>query len=227
MDKELLKELKKYSVLCVEDEDGIRKRLVNILSYYFDEIYEASSGNKGFEIYKDYKPNIVFTDIQMLEGDGIEFIKKIRKKDLDTKIVVLTAYSSEDYLFSLINLNIDHYILKPFNTIKLKEVLEKLLRSKMDSIIELYDKLYLDLSSRDIKYEKQTINIRKREKDFLALLYSNKNKCITSYCQIEEVVWENSEMSTSALKTFIRDLRKKLPVDIIINIPQEGYTLKE
>ena len=226
MDKELLEELKKHSILCVEDEDGIRKRLINILSYYFDEIYEASSGEEGFKLYNEYSPTIVFTDIQMNNGDGIELIKRIRENDLITKIVVLTAYSSEDYLFSLINLNIDHFILKPFNATKLKEVLKKLLKEKLDSVLELAESLYLDLSSRELRFNGETTTIRKRERDFLALLYENRNRCVTSYCQIEEVVWEKSEMSTSALKTFIRDLRKKLPVDIIVNIPQEGYTLK-
>ena len=226
MDKEFINEIKKYSILCVEDEDGIRKRLINILSYYFDDIYEANSGQKGFEIYSEYKPNIIFTDIQMNDGDGIELIKKIRKNDIQTKIVVLTAYSSEEYLFDLINLNIDHYILKPFNATKLKDVLKKILREKLDSVLEIYPEIFLTLSSRELRFKEEVITIRKREKDFLLLLFENKNNCVTLYSQIEEVVWENSEMTTSALKTFIRELRKKLPIDIIVNVPQEGYTFK-
>lgn len=226
MEKEILEELKKLSILCIEDEDGIRKRLVNILNYYFGTIYEASSGDEGFEIYSEFKPTVIFTDIQMNDGDGIELIKKIREKDADTKIVVLTAYSSEDYLFSLINLNIDHYILKPFNAGKLKDVLNKLFKDRIESVLELCENFYLNLSTREVRFNGESIQIRKREKDFLALLYKNKNKCVTSYCQIEEVVWENSDMSTNALKTFIRDLRKKLPADIIVNVPQEGYTLR-
>lgn len=226
MEDELLEELKKLSILCVEDEDGIRKRVVNTLRYYFDEIYEASSGNEGFESYLENSPDIVFTDIQMSNGDGIELVKKIREVDRNTKLVVLTAYSSEEYLFSLINLNIDHFIIKPLNIKKLQEVLNKILKEKFTSTLEISSGVFLDLSTREVKFANKKILVRRRERDFLALLYENKNKCVTTYFQIEERIWENSYMSTSALKTFIKELRKKLEIDIIINVPQEGYTLK-
>lgn len=226
MEEEQLEQLRKLSILCVEDEDGIRKRVINTLKYYFDDIYEAPCGDDGYRVYKENKPDIIFTDIQMNDGDGIELVKKIRSEDRFTKIIVLTAYSNEEYLFSLINLNIDHYILKPLNTKKLQEVLTKILKEKFDSVLEISPGVMLDLATREVKYEDKSILVRRRERDFLALLYENKNKCVTSYCQIEERIWENSYMSTSALKTFIKELRKKLVIDIIINIPQEGYTLK-
>lgn len=226
MEEELLEELRKLSILCVEDESGIRKRVVNTLKYYFDDIYEASSGEEGYKKYKENRPDIVFTDIQMNDGDGIELVKNIRKDDINTKIIVLTAYSTEEYLFTLINLNINHYILKPLNTKKLKEVLSKIIKEKFDAVLEISDGVFLDLATRTIKYDDKNILIRRRERDFLSLLYENKNQCVTSYSQIEECIWENSCMSTSALKTFIKELRKKLIIDIIINVAQEGYTLK-
>lgn len=226
MEEKLLEELKKLSILCVEDEEGIRKRLLNILGYYFDNIYEASSGREAYKLYEEHKPDIILTDIQMNDGDGISLVKKIRENDFFTKIVILTAFSSEEYLYNLINLDINHYILKPINTKKLQECLTKILRDKVHSILEISNSIFLDLSTREISYKDEKILIRRREKDFLALLHENRNKCVTSYFQIEERVWENTHMSASALKTFIKELRKKLPVDIIVNVPQEGYTLK-
>ena len=226
MEEEQLEELKKLSILCVEDEDGIRKRVINTLKYYFDDIYEASSGEEGYQSYQENLPDIVFTDIQMSDGDGIELVKRIRETDNTTKIIVLTAYSSEDYLLSLINLNINHFILKPLNIKKLQEVLTKILKEKFNSTLEISSGVFLDLSTREVKFGDKKVLVRRRERDFLALLYENKNRCVTTYFQIEERIWENSTMTTSALKTFIKELRKKLEVDIIINVPQEGYTLK-
>ena len=52
MNDELLKELKNISILCVEDENGIREAVVNTLKYYFKDVYEASDGNEGFELYE-------------------------------------------------------------------------------------------------------------------------------------------------------------------------------
>ena len=115
MRPELIEELKNISVLCVEDEDGIRQTIVNTLNYYFKDVYEATSGNEGFELYEYYKPKIVITDIQMRDGNGVELVKRIRENDFETMIIMLTAHSNEEYLMDLINLNINHYILKPLN----------------------------------------------------------------------------------------------------------------
>ena len=67
--------------------------------------------------------------------------------------------------------------------------------------------------------------MRKREKDFLLLLHENKNR-VLGYSTIDEYIWKEKVMSPSALKTFIKELRQRLPIDLIINIPQEGYKLK-
>ncbi len=50
---------------------------------------------------------------------------------------------------------------------------------------------------------------------------------ILSYLDMEEELWASKEMTSHALKSFIKELRAKIPVNIIKNIPQEGYVLKE
>lgn len=224
MDKELLEELKELSILCVDDEEGIRKIIVDTLKYYFDEVYEAKDGNEAYEIYEDYKPNIVLTDIQMKNCDGVELVKRIRKDDSKTVIMMLTAYSNEEYLMELINLNINHYILKPLNAKKLNDALVKLLDKTLQTV-ELSKDLLLDLKKRELIYkEMEIIPLRKREKEFLQLLYQKKG-AILSYYEIECELWAEKEMTSHALKSFIKDLRAKLPQNVIKNVPQEGYTL--
>ena len=225
MNETLFTQLKDYTVLCVEDEDGIRKRLVNTLKYYFKEIYDCNSGKEGYDLYLEYNPNIIITDIQMQNGNGIDLIKKIRKNDFSTKIILLTAFSNEEYLMDLINLKVNHFILKPLNSEKLLEGLLASFEDKLQQLIKLSDDIYLDSEKRELLYKNQNILLRKREKEFLELLYEYKDCCILTYSKIEERIWENKCMSSSALKTFIKELRKKLPHDIIVNIPQEGYKL--
>jgi len=227
MDNAALKQLKNFSILCVEDEDGIRKRLINTLKYYFDDIYEANSGNTGYEVYKENKPDIIISDIQMSNGDGIGFISKVRKSDTDTKVIMLTAFTNEEFLLDLINLQINHYILKPLNSDKLLEGLLNALGDKITPMLTLGKDLYLDAAKRELIFKNETIPIRKRENAFLQLLHKNKKCCMTTYEQIEAQIWEEKYMSTTALKTFIKELRKKLPTDIIVNVPQEGYKLLE
>jgi len=226
MDEALLAQLKNFSILCVEDEEGIRKRLVNTLKYYFAEIHEASSGNIGYKQYIKYKPDIIISDIQMSDGDGISFINKVRESDLDTKVIMLTAFTTEEFLMDLINLQINHYIIKPLNSDKLLEGLLKSLGDKITPILNLSDGLYLDAAKRELMYKEEIIPLRKRENEFLQLLHKDKKCCITTYDQIEAHIWEEKHMSATALKTFIKELRKKIPIDIIVNIPQEGYKLQ-
>jgi DNA-binding response OmpR family regulator len=224
MDAKILKQFKNYRILCVEDEDGIRKRLVNTLKYYFNDVIEASNGEDGYELYLEYKPDIIISDIQMPKQNGIEMIQDIRKNDLNTILIMLTAYSSEEYLLKLINLNVNHYILKPVNSDNLLEAIIKSFGGKFDIKIDFTDDLYFNMNDYELYYKNEIILLRKREKDFLLLLSENKNS-VTSYSQIEEYLWRDKSMSMSALKTFIKELRQKLPIDLITNIPQVGYKL--
>ncbi len=224
MNEELLKELKDISILCVEDEDGIRETIVSTLKYYFKEVYEASNGNEAFELYEYYKPKIILSDIQMKDSNGLDLVKKIRKNDNDTMIIMLTAYSNEEYLMELINLNINHFILKPLNLKKLNVALEKYLQKAIKPVF-LCDNLILDSQKRELIYKNQEIiSLRKREKDFLHLLY-DKNGSILKYEEIEFELWNEKQMTSHALKSFIKELRIKIPINIIKNVPQEGYTL--
>ena len=226
MNEELLKELKNISILCVADEDGIRQTIVSTLKYYFKEVYEACDGNEGYELYEYYKPKIVLSDIQMKDCNGLELVKKIRQTDSETMIIMLTAYSNEEYLVELINLNINHFILKPLNSKKLMDALEKYLQKAIKPIL-LCEDLVLDSQKRELIYQnEEIIHLRKREKDFLQLLY-NKNGAILKYEEIEFELWNDKEMTSHALKSFIKELRNKMPVNVIKNVPQEGYNLQK
>uniref|UniRef100_UPI0040483039 response regulator transcription factor n=1 Tax=Aliarcobacter sp. TaxID=2321116 RepID=UPI0040483039 len=221
---DITEQFKNYTILCVEDEDGIRKRLVNTLKYYFLEVYEASNGEDAYDLYCEFKPSIILSDIEMPQKNGIELVNNIRKNDLNTIIVMLTAYSSEEYLLNLINLNINHYILKPVTSENLLEGIIKAFGNRLDKKIRFSEDIYFNMKQRELYYKHDVIILRKRDKDFLLLLHENRNRVLT-YALIEEYIWKDKSMSMSALKTFIKELRQRLPIDLIQNVPQEGYKL--
>lgn len=225
MDDNCLQIFKNIDILCVEDESSVRKIIVKTLKYYFRNVYEGSSGNEAYKLYAEYKPKIILSDIQMANGNGIDFIKKVREKDLDTMVIMLTAYSNEEYLMDLINLNINHFIVKPLNLSKLDIALKKYLKINHSENLLLHNDLFLDIHKRELIYKNiEKISLRKREKDFLKILFLNKNN-ITSYEQIEHELWPEKSMTSHALKSFIKELRLKIPISIIKNVPQEGYIL--
>ena len=85
--------------------------------------------------------------------------------------------------------------------------------------------MLFDLQKRELIYKNnEIIHLRKREKDFLYLLYEKKDS-ILRYEEIEFELWNDKEMTSHALKSFIKELRNKIPINVIKNVPQEGYTL--
>lgn len=137
---------------------------------------------------------------------------------------MVTAYSNEEYLLELINLNINQYILKPVNSDSLLNGIIKAFGKRLKEIIPFHKDLYFDMEQRELFYKEQLIPLRKRDKEFLLLLHRNRNVVVT-YDLIEEYLWRDKSMSITALKTFIKEFRKRIPIEIITNKPQEGYKL--
>jgi len=124
----------------------------------------------------------------------------------------------------LINLKIDHFILKPANAERLLEGIKRALDGKLIGRIKLGRDLLFSPLERKLFLKELEISLNKREKDFLLLLLQNQKK-ITTYAQIENTLWDGKVMSSEALKTFIKDLRKKVTIEFLENLPQEGYRL--
>ncbi len=221
---ELEKKLKNFTVLVVEDDESVRQRLKNVLSFYFKDVYEASDGEMGYRAFLSQKPNLIISDIVMEYENGIYLVKKIRQANLSVPIIILSAYPKEEYLLKLINLKIDQYLLKPTTNQDLFEAISSVLCNGDCATIELSKDIFLDTDNNQVLFGETKIDLRKKEKDFLELLCRNRNR-ITKYDLIQDYVWTDKYMSQNALKTFVKELRKKLPINIIENVKQEGYRL--
>ena len=198
--------------------------LYNTLKYYFKEVYEASNADVGYELYYEHKPSVIISDIEMPKKNGIQMVSEIRKNDSSTIIIMLTAYSSEEYLFNLINLNINQYILKPVISENLLNAIIKSFGNRLEQKIKFTEDIYFNTVKRELYFKDEIVSLRKRDKEFLLLLHENKHRILT-YEMIEEYIWKDKSMSMSALKTFIKELRQRLPIDFIVNVNQEGYKL--
>ena len=230
-EKELSKLLKEVTILYVEDEDSIREDIEEILTLFCHNVLTAQNGEVAYEIYKKEKPHIVLTDIKMPKLDGISLVKQIRENDLGTAIVFLTAYIDEENLFLAANLNIQAYISKDTITYpKLKKVLFqaiKFLNLTTNLYIHITNELSYDKVTGLLIYQdKQEIKLNKKEKAFMDLLVDNKNGLIT-YSEIENYVWDGYDevMTSMALRSVVKNLRKKIPFEFIKNISGQGYKL--
>ena len=228
--KELSKLLKEITILYVEDEEEARKNISEILGKFSDNILLASNGDEALKIFEEQSVQLVITDIEMPIMNGIKLIEKIRKDDVVTPVIMLTAFTSSDYLLKCANLNIQSYVLKPIEYKTLKDALYK-----VTEYLNLTSNLYLHISqelSYDkingvlINHETQEIHLNKKEKALMNLLVEHKNKLVT-YSEIEHVVWNDYDevMTESALRTVIKNLRKKSDIKFIDNVAGLGYKI--
>ena len=223
-----MEKFKNYTILYVEDDEGVRTINSRFLNRMFKKLYEAKDGEEGLALYKKYHPDIILTDIQMPKMDGITLSKKIRKTDKDTKIIISTAFSDKDYLLEAIELRLEKYIIKPLTSRNLIPALTKAVQSlekEKEIKIELGEDFYFDNTTSLFYFHEKVLELNKKELLFLKLLVLNKKR-VVSYEEIEQYVWEDEYMSLNSLRTTIGFLRKKIPFNCIKNISNMGYKLK-
>lgn len=92
---------------------------------FCNNLYLASNGKEGLEVYLEKTPDIIITDIHMPILDGMEMLKKIKKVNNKVKVIFITAFSDISFFQEAINSNADGYILKPLNVKELTRVLNK------------------------------------------------------------------------------------------------------
>lgn len=105
--------LKNYTILYVEDEKESVELIQTLLKTKIKTIFVAYDGVEGLELYKKHLPDIVISDIQMPNMNGIEMAKEIKKLNPKQNIIFITAFNENNLLLEAINLGIDKYIIKP------------------------------------------------------------------------------------------------------------------
>lgn len=138
---------------------------------------------------------------------------------------MITAHIDKKYLMDAVELHMEKYLVKPIDLDILLQTLEKCVSIlDINNIVKLeVDKDYsYDFDKKELYYKNKSINLNKKEMLFFEVLIKNQRK-ITTYEELQSRVWGADIMTDSALRSLVRNLRKKLPTDIIINISGLGY----
>lgn len=215
-----------YSLLYVEDDEGVRNVNSRILKRMFKVVYEAVNGLDGIEKYEKNKPDIIITDIKMPLLDGISMVKKIREDDKKTRIIITTAFTEEGNLIDAVELDIVRYIVKPLNQRNLFPALEKAVEQSGDIFkVILNEKIILDLQNSVLVNDKEEFHLSKKELMFLELLSKNPTRAV-KYEEIESYIWYDEPMSIYSLRTLVGNIRRKYKLESQIqNISGMGYKL--
>ena len=121
-----------YKYIVVEDETLIRKNLIkkiSMLQLPLSLVGEASNGIDAQILIEKHYPNLVITDIQMPQCNGIELSEYIHKNFPAITVIILSGYNDFSYAQSAIKFQVKDYLLKPINIEVLSESLQRILIS--------------------------------------------------------------------------------------------------
>lgn len=224
----MLERLKNKTILLVEDEKVIRENIASMLKFFFKDVYSAIDGYDGLDQYEKYIPDVVMTDLKMPNMSGFDLIEEFQKRHYKPFTIIVSAHTDTDLLIKAIHNGVDRYLIKPITENELFETLEVYLKGIDENEpkqTQIDENINFDIDLCELKINDEVIHLNKKESLLLKLLSSNREK-IFSYEEIEEQVWTGSFMSTSAIRSVVRDLRKKLGEKYIVNISGSGYKLK-
>jgi len=225
MDKALISKLSSFTLLYVEDEEGIRNNINEILKHLFKKVFVAKNAKEAFNMYESNKPDLIITDIRMPNETGIELVKRIRKRDSKVRVIITSAYTDLEYMLEATELHLVKYIVKPITETKLSEALEAFVKSYDNArVYNIQEGWLFDESKSLIQTPQEEFKLTKKENQFLKLLIQ-KNRIIT-YEEMENIIWnEENIMTPNAMRLFIKNFRKKLPDNALKNVQGTGYRL--
>ncbi len=228
INKELQNNLKKLTILYVEDDESISKHITETLLIIFKDVYSTNSAEDALLSYQTYKPDIILSDINLPKKSGIDFAKEIRTNNYRIPIILLTAYTDTDILLDAVKLNILTYLAKPIVFDKLfdsfKMAADDLLID--NSTIKYFtDSIKYDLYTKELIVDDEVVKLTKSEQKLLDI-FLNRLDCTISIEYIMKQLWDNPYESTDvAFKSILNKLRKKIGTNSIKNVSGIGYYL--
>jgi len=222
-----MEKLKNSTILYIEDDEITRENISSFLKRKCKNFFVACDGKEGLELFEKYTPDIIITDIEMPNLDGLSMAKKIRKKSTSTQIIITTAYASQEYLIEAVNLHLIKYIVKPISLPKLNEALsncEDFLEDSVITKINFSTTSFYDTYTKELIKNDEIIPLSKTERALLDLLIKN-HPAPTSYEAIDSNVYEFAS-SRNAIKLLVKSLRSKIDKEAISNVSGFGYNVK-
>ena len=221
-------------ILVVDDE----KLLVKGIKYNLEQegymVETAFDGEEAVRLAHDDSIDLILLDLMLPKMDGISVLSEIRRNNINTPVLMLTARSEiEDKITGLDN-GADDYLTKPFNSKELHARIRALLRRKektfIDSNLKFAD-IVLNKSTHEICKNNQKVKLTKKEYNVMEFLILNQGKVVSKESLTVKIWGYDTDIEYNSIEVYISFLRKKLSaVDSDIHIATVrglGYTIKE
>jgi two-component system copper resistance phosphate regulon response regulator CusR len=201
-------------ILVVEDDRKVAKALREGLQAEHYDVRVASNGEEGFFLVNHETFDVVLLDLMLPRRDGIEVLTTLRKRGLQTPVLILTAKDTVEDRVHGLDLGADDYLVKPFAFPELVARIRALLRrGRMDQVLKLQlDDLEMDLITRRVTRRGAVIELTAKEFELLEYLLRHQNH-VVSREMLARDVWQVTARATpldNVIDVSIARLRRKL-----------------
>ncbi len=220
-------------ILVVEDEKKVASFIKRGLEEESFEVDIAYDGEEGLQKATSTPYDLILMDVMLPKMDGLTAIKELRKQDVATPVLCLTAKDSVDDIVSGLDSGSDDYLTKPFAFAELLARVRSLVRrGKQDRGAEItFADLRLDPVAHKVWRGNKEIELTAKEYSLLEYFMRNPNQVLTR-TMIAEHVWDYTfDSFTNIIDVYVNYLRKKVDRDydkkLIHTVRGVGYVLKE
>ena len=214
------------NILVVEDDQSIREGIAAFLSEFGYTMVEAKDGREALLKFNK-EIHLVILDIQIPFVNGLTVLKEIRKQS-KLPVLILTAFSDEEYKIDAFTSLADGYMEKPFSLPLLKARIDSLMQKNYGQVEKFsYKNVEVDFSGYSAKVDGKPVDMNAKEVEILKYLFENEGQALTRE-QILDHVWKETEEIPfdRVIDVYIKELRKKLKPDCIFTIRNVGYKLE-
>jgi two-component system, OmpR family, KDP operon response regulator KdpE len=220
-------------ILVVDDEPQLIRVLRTGLKSRGYDVLGASEGESGLEIFSEWHPDLVITDLAMPNVDGLEFCRRLRAIS-QVPIIVLSAKGEEKTKVAALDIGADDFVTKPFGIDELLARVRASLRrantppinEAVQTTLDVGD-FHVNLESREVKVRGNEIHLTPKEFDLLIYFIKHSGKVLTHRTLLAAIWGSNYVEQNEYLRVFIGNLRKKIEVDAtpryIVTEPWIGY----
>ncbi len=222
-------------ILIVEDEEKIARFVELELKHEGYEVIKTDNGRSGLEIAEKSEVDLVLLDIMIPELNGLEVLRRIRKKS-DIPIIMLTARDAVMDKVSGLDAGADDYITKPFAIeellARIRTALKKrvVIKNENSDVLE-FKNLSLDKLKHKVMYGSKEIILTNREFNLLEILLENKNIVLTRNILMEKLCGYDFAGETNIIDVYVRYLRTKIDdqfnIKVITTVRGVGYVIKD
>jgi len=227
----------KPRILIVEDEPAIRTGLIDVFTYHGFQVESAVEGMDGWHKAQRGPHDLILLDVMLPGIDGFEICRRIRARDREQAIILLTARSSDEDIIHGLSLGADDYVAKPFSIAELVLRVNAVLRRARvlpggAQPLQLRDGLSVDPGSLQGQRGAQTIQFTRREMEVLQYLHAHAERAVSRE-ELLHKVWGYAnalELETRTVDIHIAKLRRKIERDaatpaLLLTVRGAGYRL--